>query len=153
MSNDVHMVMLFDRVRRIAHTMTAVDLADDIASEVMLKVMEQGLVEPLPFIQLKHMLIDALRVERRHGHEPLVEGTVAPTIDTPEAREAQLAATLHSVQLSSLESSVVYLHFWQDLELSMIAEQLRTSRERVKLALQSAVSKLRKEWEDRKSVV
>ena len=144
---DHEYVVLQDRLVRIARALVHSDLAEDLASDALVVVMERDLREPLPYITLKHLIIDALRRERRQEHEALQDSATPAERDAsdgPSEAEAMLERLMQHAALTPLESRVLYERFYNSLSQAACALKLGIGVADAREVGDQALAKLRR---------
>ena len=101
----------------------------------MVKVLEKNLSEPLPFVTLKHLAMDAIRRWRRQtrmeplpkGFEDLLEAKEGTFVVVNEGDIEEIEALMREARLLMKEGRFIYLRFYEGLSLRECRERLGVS--------------------------
>jgi len=141
---ELAIVDVWKRLQRVARSLTTQDFAEDVASAVMVKILEKDLSEPFYFIQLKHMMIDELRKVRRYEKQ-LPEGleAVAKGLETQASVELEVQELMKDAGLTVAEGRVVYYLYYANGAAQATAKIMTIEKEEVCELERQAMKKLR----------
>jgi DNA-directed RNA polymerase specialized sigma24 family protein len=141
-------VVLYERVRKIAMHEIGEQFAEDVAHDVWIKVRENGLEEPIPYVAIKHMMIDAIRkIRSREGALKL--GDEDGEVPEKPAVTDQQVEKLHRLlaRLNATEGELVHWYFYKHENLHSTAILMGRNEQSLRIVLDSLLEKLRKAWE------
>jgi DNA-directed RNA polymerase specialized sigma24 family protein len=121
-------------------------LAEDVSQGATVVALEKGLRLPLPFVTLKHLCIDQLRVlERQEGEQfpDDTEGTVAARVEVHDPASEQVTALMAQVTLSQLQTRLLYLRYYLGRSYRDIACEVGLSASDVAEMIEAILDQLR----------
>jgi len=136
---------LMSRVTRATKALVRGALAEDVAQEVWMRCTVHGYGPEVPFVVLKHMIVDELRKERRYEGPRFgeVEIELPERVDEAESERCKVHEAIDQAELSWLETKVVMLRFWWGLPVAEIALQCKQTVEATAIAMGTAMFKIR----------
>ncbi len=149
---DEQKIELLFRIQRITHWMLSggrrSQELDDISQEVWLKLarraQESSSWDPVPFIAIKHMVIDEIRRETRATRPQQLDEALDSAPPLAHDRRLDLIhEALATVKLTPLEGRVLYHVIFKDQSMKVAGKNLTLTPTSVQREYNSAISKLR----------
>ena len=138
---DTARVLLYNRIRQVVRGLVRGELAEDVTQDVWIKVQAKGLNTSVPYVTLKHMTYDAMRVYARREMGS-TEGRDETAVTPPGCTQSNIREMITLAGLTPSETRAILGRYWLDKTEQELAVELRLSPLDMKLMCRSALRKI-----------